>query len=272
MPVAWGVRPHGQPEPEKGRKILTSTTRTVAAGLLCLVSTVATDTTWGQKVKDPGYKTTWVRVHEAYPKAEESRYGILFYFPGEDEAEHEIFSTEEMTIQSTKSPMVKVARDQAELRALYEVPEKHATFVVTDWYGNFMQRWVARSATDRRIKFEAIRQVIKDALPFADAQNARLEKGLEKAKKAHENEKWSTALKELEPLTKLAGYKRAGDARDLRDEIIGIGMDAIERLDVQPPSDRDDHVKQLKKIARDFPTEKIEKATEERIAKLEAGG
>ncbi|MGE3167118.1 MAG: hypothetical protein AB7O52_19605 [Planctomycetota bacterium] len=237
--------------------------------LMCTLLSLVSSGAWGQKPKDPGFQTAWVRLSEAYEKAEQARYGILFYFPADDEAEHEIFATEEMSIQSRSSPMVKVGKDHAELRTLYEVSPKSPTFVVTDWYGNFMQKWVAAGTADKRIKFEAIRQRIKDALAFADAQEVRLAKGLEKAKKAHAGEKWASALKELAPLAKLAGYKKAIEARDLQEAIVSVAMDQIARIDARPPADSADHIRQLRKIARDFPDPKVEAATNERIAKLE---
>lgn len=240
---------------------------------LIALSTICCATAWGQRPKDPGYETTWVSVRQAKEKAQQARYGILYYFPTKGTTdEHMIFSTEEMSVQSRNSPMVKVATEKTEhLRPKYDVNDKFPTIVVTDWHGNQLGKFVARNLKDKKIKFAAIQKEIKRALSFVDGMEAKIEKSLAKANKSYDKKKYKSAIKELSWVRNFEGFKSGKKATDLLEEIMEIGREEHEKLLERGPKDKDELLKKLKKLAKEFKGTEVEPEIQATIKKVSAG-
>jgi len=228
-----------------------------------------------EPVDKNAYFTKWTHYSAAEEKAKQYRTGILWFFPvkGSDD-EHPMFKRQAMAELSARVTVVKVGEkcvDRGTYRVRYEVPEKYMTFVLTDYYGNLIDKVVAKRGAKEKIKVaKKFSPVLKDCQTrWIVPQRTRIKKILDKADKNLKGKRWSKAAAGYQEITALRGFKDVEKAETRLAEIVDRGQGEIKRAN---RLDHDEAIKKLKRIAKDYKGCEVEEDARAAIEVLELDG
>ncbi len=215
------------------------------------------------------YTPTWTEGGQAKESARRAVYGIVYYFPPGDGGDvHGVFHTKALSEQSRKSPMVLVtAEEREEMRAVYKVDKKHPTLVVTDWFGNFMEKFEAKSL-DQKLDIQKIITLLKSAESWVAGLRKKAVEKLKSGEKSFEKQAWAAAVKDLGFVAGLKGFEECEKAGELLEAIEEEGRKRIEAAKHEGIAKPADAVKSLRKIASEFKGCAVEREAEEAIAAL----
>ncbi|MCI0650742.1 MAG: tetratricopeptide repeat protein [Planctomycetes bacterium] len=218
------------------------------------------------------YTTMWTPIGTAKDEARKAIFGIVYYFPASDSKEHHgIFVTKEMSELSRRSPVVLVTGDHAEeLRAEYGVDKKVHTLVVTDWHGNLIKPYPAKGGVKQRIPIAEITAAVRSSESFVAKLEKDVSKNFKAGKKAFEEQNWKNAIKELNAVASRRGFTECEEASAILDEIVALGRKRLEELRIKSASEKEEAIKELRKLAEEFKDSAVEKEASKLVAELKA--
>ncbi|MFQ5654307.1 MAG: hypothetical protein ACE5GW_06215 [Planctomycetota bacterium] len=237
-----------------------------ATAVLFILSTVAA------AAHAQGYQTRWTPARLAKEEARKALYGILYYFPPEKaEKLHPVFETKEMWEQSTKSPFVKVAGERdKKLREEYQVDPRYHILLVTDWFGNPLGKPHVARAPEQKLPAKKILRSIKGCERFVEGLEREVKKRLKKAEKRFKGKHWRAAIKDYLWLTSVRGVPEREQARSRLEEIEEVGDRRLTKARTLAAQSKDDALKELRKIAKEFRGTAVEGKAARAIAELKA--
>lgn len=220
----------------------------------------------------------WVTFAKALEEAPDKKTGILIYFPPKDPAgDHSLFTTRPMMEYSEKFPCVRIwYLADGPLRQAWEITDD-PTIVITDWFGNEVQRLTAETLKDpfslpgKQIPGKQIRKILKDMPEIMKKVEKRLTKRLEKGLKELENERYAKAIWTFRQVMDVKGYDTVKRAEEAMEKALQGGEVAVRKALDAGETDKEKAIETLKQIAKDYQDTRVEDAAWDAIDRLKKG-
>ena len=215
-------------------------------------------------------ETRWMKYDKALEAAEEKQTAILMYFPAEQQlVDLPVFRKKDVATLSHEMPFVKILYESHQpLRQLFGV-DVESTLVVTDWWGNALQKMPLRPPLKKYDPKQVI-QMIRGAPVLMKKIDGKLEKSLARVPKAIKKKKYAEALKAIQSVLRYKGYPATARAEELEKELFAVGEEQVSEALAYAKKSKKRALEKLEKLAEAFFDTPIEDMALDAIVEVEA--